>query len=117
VRTWPSSKRYTFATIYNGFIRKTKILEQWCLVIPPEYLLKCCGLLRREPLLINFFIGTIVIRLRCICTGKRDGLVHCLLHIILVEIEITHIVVMEIKFVVILLVLIMILLESFVLVV
>ena len=57
VRAWPNPKRYAFATIHNGFIRETKILEQWCLVIPPEYLLECLGLLQREPLLVGVKTG------------------------------------------------------------
>src|SRR3989337_2448807 len=84
-------------------------------MIPTEYLLENFGLLHREPLRINLFIGTIVIRVGCICTGKRDGMVHCLLQMIFVEI--THIVVMEINFIVIVRILIILLLQTFILVV
>src|SRR3990170_7456345 len=99
VRSWPNPKRYTLATIYHGFIRETNILEQCSPMIPPEYLLESFGLLHREPLPITLFIGTFIIRIRCIATGIRDGMVHCLLQMIFVEI--THIVVMEINFIVI----------------
>jgi hypothetical protein len=62
VRSRPWSKHYTLAAINRGFIRETKITEQWYLMISPQYLLVDFGLIGRKPFLITFFFGTIVIR-------------------------------------------------------
>jgi hypothetical protein len=61
VRNSPWYNHYTLASVKRGFIRETKIIKQGDPVVPSQYRIMDFGHIGREPLIANFFIGTIVI--------------------------------------------------------